>query len=400
MTTALCLLSGSLLAQQPKERPVLRENERGEKIIVYPDGSWRYFNQLSNGGNNVLFDPNDDPDTQREADRLELYPVLNVKVLPYQEPVTLTEEVVRKIATRKSQLAKSAAEIARERADEAAINRQRLEAQLAGATKAPRQDARLIQSLNIRIRAARQTEKETIREAALAYQELQRVETLISKGNFVEELRTDQQRSDNRTNTTGSNNLLAGNFYENIAFLDQPAGSFTTLAKPVDETCRIAFEGVDEYTGLERRDVQQQTLFTHTDERLRLYLKDKEYLHCDAYLTALAGGYRYLSLNFTFAYPNAREAYGFIEKGSVLVINLMNGQSVYLRSGKMDKGHYDTEKEILTYRVHYPINQTIINTLRKSEADTIRVFWSSGYEEYEIYRMDFFINQISCLEAK
>ena len=26
---------------------VIRENEKGEKIIVYPDGSWQYFNLLA-----------------------------------------------------------------------------------------------------------------------------------------------------------------------------------------------------------------------------------------------------------------------------------------------------------------------------------------------------------------
>ena len=146
-----------------------------------------------------------------------------------------------------------------------------------------------------------------------------------------------------------------------------------------------------------RRDVQKQTLFVFTDERLRLFLKDKEYLRCEGYATSI-GGYRFISLQFTFAYPNAREAYGFIEKGSILTIKLLDGSFVNLRSGKIDKGSYDSISIVLTYSVHYSIDRTQMSLLRNSEVDSVLVFWSSGYEEYEVFEIDFFINQLACLE--
>ena len=46
---------------------------------------------------------------------------------------------------------------------------------------------------------------------------------------------------------------------------------------------------------------------------------------------------------------------------------------------------------------HYPINSSVLATLAKGEVDTIRMYWSSGFEEYEVYNLDFFINQIRCL---
>ena len=110
------------------------------------------------------------------------------------------------------------------------------------------------------------------------------------------------------------------------------------------------------------------------------------------------GGYRFLSLQFTFAYPNAREAYGFIEKGSYLTIKLLNGDFINLKAGKMDRGSYDLTTDLLTYQVNYPIDRSQIGLLKHSEVDAIRVFWSSGFEEYEVFQLDFFINQLSCLE--
>ncbi len=169
---------------------------------------------------------------------------------------------------------------------------------------------------------------------------------------------------------------------------------------PPPPPCSIVFDGKDERTGRNRRDVQQQILFSYTDERLRPYLKDKEYLRCEGFLTSIGGGFRYLTLVFTFAYPNAREAYGFIERGSVLTIKQLDGNFVNLFSGKMDRGSYNTKTELLTYRVHYPIDRGQLNLLENGETDAIRVFWSSGYEEYEVYQLDFFQSQLNCLEGK
>ena len=390
------VLSCEMTAQVNRAHPVVRENEKGETIIVFPDGRWQYFNRYRQG-DRELFDPTAEP----EEDGFERYPVFSGKVAPFEEPVPMTEEIAHKILNREAQLALSAVEITRERAAEATRNRQRLEQELAAARRRQSPPDR-VRRLEVRLQAARDTEAATRREAEQAGREYQEAETLASRGNYQTVLRQSRpETASGRPRPSGSD-LLTGNFYDNIAFLDKEytaAGRrFSTLIHPPQPTCRLAFEGIDEQSGRVRRDVEKQLLFTHTDERLRLYLKDKDYLRCEGYLTALDGGFRYLSLEFTFAYPNAREAYGFIEKGSYLVINLLDGQTVYLQSGKMDRSSYDTEKELLTYRVNYPMNQSVLNTLAKGEIDSLRMYWSSGFEEYEIYYLDFFKNQIRCLE--
>jgi len=142
--------------------------------------------------------------------------------------------------------------------------------------------------------------------------------------------------------------------------------------------------------------LQPELLFSYTDERLRPYLQDKEYLVCKAFISS-SGGFRYLTLDFTFAYPNAQEAYGFIDQNSVLTIKLLNGDVINLRAGKMDRGQYNTVKKELTYSVYYPIDRSYIGLLKTSEVDLLRVFWSSGFEEYPILQMDFFQRQFQCM---
>ena len=393
----LMWVSGFLLFGSPVESQVLRENEKGEKIIVYPDGTWQYFNDLNEDTGNAPA-----PTTKENTSSNQQYPVFEAQIEPLDGPVSITEEDIFKISVRRSQLAREAAKIAEERAEQATQQRLSLEKELQNAQRTAPDDAKLIRQLNVRLNAARQTENESNSEARLARLEADKAVELTEKGGYVAAFNQDQVAKKSRAKLNRSRSLIAYATYQELLPLDD---NFTGLLpednlmiNPPEQECKIAFEGKDEYSGMWRKDVQQQLLFTHTDERLRLYLKDKEYLRCDGFITSLGGGYRFLSLQFTFAYPNAREAYGFIEKGSVLTVQLLNGDYVKLQSGKMDRGRYDTEQELLTYQVHYPIDRTQINILKNSEVDKIRVFWSSGFEEYEVYQLDFFMNQINCLE--
>ncbi len=373
----------------------IRQNERGEKIIVYPDGSWQYFSGFGQ--------PADESKTQPEpANTTVNYPVFAGEIEPLEGSVSLTEKDIFKIAVRRSQLAKDAADIARKRSEEATASREKLEKDMQ-AVPADNEDLR--QQFNARLKTARKIEQDARFEAQLALNEATTAEQLTQKGGYIEDFKATQSRRKNAQRAARQQQLSSTGSYERggmpvsdyYSATDESAGDL--IANPPSKPCQMAFEGKDEQTGQYRRDCQKELLFTHTDERLRAFLKDKEYLRCEGYFTSLAG-YRYLTLQFTFAYPNAREAYGFIEEGSILTIKMLNGDFINLRAGRMDRGSYDTKREVLTYRVHYPIDRTQMNLLMQSEADLVRVFWSSGFEEYEVYQLDFFIHQIGCIEGK
>lgn len=386
----LCLLANFTAHTQE-----IRTNERGEKIIVYPDGTWQYFTNFG-VPSDALFDPQDSPD-YKTTETGGKYPVFTGKVLPMNNVYVSTDEDARKIFIRRSQIAQEAVQIADQRAREAVQNREKLEQELAQAKRSGA-SAETQRNLAIRLEAARKTERETAQEAMQARSASQDAADLTRKGNYLDEL---TKITAAEINQPRSSEPLLEDFYQNVVALDEATGDVrnrnNVMVNPPHNVCDVAYEGNDESTRQWRRDMQQELLFTHTDERLRVYLKDKEYLRCEGFLTTM-GGFRYLSLEFSFAYPNAREAYGFIEKGSILIIKLLNGDFVTLTAGRMDQGSYDTEAELLTYSVHYPIDRSQLNILQKSELNSMIMFWSSGYEEYEVFNLDFFMNQITCLE--
>lgn len=383
---ALLLLFAQPLTGQ--DTPVIRENEKGEKIIVYPNGDWQYF---YNFGKPEM----DGKAQEQEGTSLHKYPVFDGTVDPMVPLPPVTEDDARKIFRRRSQIAHEAATIAEKRANEATNTLQSLQSSLQHIESI--EQKRLLENQILSAKSAAETASN---EAKMAIKEAKSADELTQKGNPLNELANLTRRQRKAIEQKQIGRPMDYNFFYNLVAQEhstiQKQEPLPASAPP--RNCIIAFEGKDEYTGLMRKDVHSQLLFTHTDERLRMFLKDKDYMRCDAHLTSLGGGHRFLSLQFNFAYPNAREAYGFIEKGSVLIVKLINGDFVTLRAGKMDKGSYDMEAEMLTYSVHYPIDNSQVGILKKSELDSLLVFWSSGYEEYKIYELDFFITQIHCLE--
>lgn len=353
---------------------VLRENDKGEKIIVYPDGAWRYFNQ-PNGGLN--------------------YPVNQSLIAGLDQPVRLTEEDARRIASRRAQIAREASAIAQSRATQAVEQRVRLEKETYTPSTKDSGTSRASQRLN----AARMTEKEALEEAQLAQQELALAEGLAAKGNILQEIKKSMERKSPQVELPSTASLALSSNLASVGagyYFDWNAGNSEPL-RSYQTGCNFTYNGRDE-TGRYRKDLEKQLLFTYTDERLRLFLKEKEYLRCEGYLSS-AEGFRFLTLQFSFAYPTAREAYGFIEKGSTLTIKLLNGQFINLQSGTMDAGSYDTQTDMTSYLVQYPIDQSVLGLLNASEIEGVRVFWSSGYEEYPVFNLDFFQKQLRCLEG-
>lgn len=359
---------------------VIRENIHGEQIKVYPDGRMEYFNG--------------DPYVPADGENLQ-YPVFQGYIEPLEGEITVNQADLFKIAQRRSQLSNIAQELAQQRLTEAEENLRRLEAQQKEVQNNPEQLA----IVEKQIAAARRTLDQSKRQMAESQMAARADEDLVKKGGFIElfnqDRRTDQQddaRSDRIKAASGQSYAQIIPLADNTA-----ASSFEDLlVRPPRQRCSYAFEGQDTESGAMRRDLEAELLFTYTDERLRPYLQDKEYLACEAYLSSV-GGYRFLTLDFTFAYPNAQEAYGFIDQNSVLTLKLLNGDIINLRAASLDRGQYDTVKQELTYSVYYPVDRSYIGLLKASELDLIRVFWSSGFEEYSIHQMDFFQRQFQCL---
>jgi len=172
------------------------------------------------------------------------------------------------------------------------------------------------------------------------------------------------------------------------------------MLNPPQAPCQLVFNDLDEFSGKVRKDVAKELFFTFTNEKMRPYFKNREFISCDAGLTSFSGEVYFLRLDLEVATEKAQKEYGFLEKGSALIVKMIDGSTVRLTNRKTDMGTLNPLQKSVVYKPQYVISGSQVKSLSKGEVDRVRVVWSTGYEDYEVYELDFFKNQLRCLEKK
>lgn len=168
---------------------------------------------------------------------------------------------------------------------------------------------------------------------------------------------------------------------------------------PSSLDCNLAFDGKDNFTGKKKQETEPIILFAHTDDFMRAAMKGKDFVTCEATATRVEGSrIVYLNLTITIQTKDAQRTFGFLDRGAFIIFRLINGKRISLATNKTDIGVVDAQKGTTTFRAQLAISET--SELTQSELDTIRVSWSVGYEDYEIYDMDVLRNLFKCLDKK
>lgn len=169
------------------------------------------------------------------------------------------------------------------------------------------------------------------------------------------------------------------------------------LRNPPEVECKVKLKGIDKRTRKERTELESGHLFGYTHPNIKSYFKEKDYLTCNAKLSKVGGLY-YLSFEVRIASIKANKSYGSLDKGSGIRIKLINGETVNLYNISAATGFIEPLTGVTVYQTNYPMEKSEFKKLSKTELDKIGVIWSTGYEEYEIYEVDFLINQAECLK--
>jgi hypothetical protein len=164
--------------------------------------------------------------------------------------------------------------------------------------------------------------------------------------------------------------------------------------------CRIPFDGMDNFTGKRKKETAPIILFRHTEDFMRPQLKEKDYITCEAWMSRVQGGFYFLNLTFTILTKEGQKSFGFLDRNTPIVFRFINGTNVILQNAKTDIGNFDTEKGISVYKAQIQMGSTEAKALGSAELDALRVTWSAGYEDYEIYDMDALMNLFKCLEKE
>lgn len=143
--------------------------------------------------------------------------------------------------------------------------------------------------------------------------------------------------------------------------------------------------------------LQPEVLFNHTPEEIKKYLNGQNYLTGEAFV-ATEPGYTYLQLKLNIASDQALKHYGNLEK-SVMVVYFINGKELKLVNSRFDAGYVDQVRKHTSMTGVYYLEKAMVKMLMSSEVDKIRLNFSSGYEDYTVYNIDFFTRQLTCINA-
>ena len=160
--------------------------------------------------------------------------------------------------------------------------------------------------------------------------------------------------------------------------------------------CEYSMNEVDAFTRKRKITTKSKFFFGYTHPKLQEFLRGEHYLTCEGYMSQV-GSLKSLNLKFTIDSPTAQDDYGNILEGSRLLVNLLDGTVITLVSAEQDGGRIDRSKQQTIYKTFFIIDSSSEKKLKKSEISQVRMVWTKGYENYDIYEVDFIINALKCL---
>jgi len=161
--------------------------------------------------------------------------------------------------------------------------------------------------------------------------------------------------------------------------------------------CSYFKNEVDEFSGIEKIILKEEVFLTYTSEEMKKYYRKKDYFTCSAYLAKIEGS-KVIYWRFKILTKSAYKYYGSLSTQSKITLKFENGETLDLQIGVFDSGDTNYDYDYTTYSTYTMINDEAVNLLKSSPTSKARVYWSQGYQDYEVTNKKLFINSINCIK--
>jgi hypothetical protein len=384
-------------------------NTRGEKIVVYPDGSWRYYEAADSALLNKKLLKEDIPATDENTPPI----IERVSTNP------AADADISSLAVRFAQRIGSETDKAREQLSDAVSDKFEVEGRLEQAQA----NKKLIEPDFISaLEDAFEAKRIAVKEAQKHLKTLDKIDRkaqdvlnlpVSKKPKALNNLIARYESYGVKTGLSGSSQPVYADHRKTGKSTPEVSrgGRTETISvksprQSSEKTKTIVYQRAPVPCRLQRGDasmrngiaVEKGLMFTHTDEDLRPYFRQQELVSCFASLHQIEDN-TWLTLEFQISSPDARKNFGILENKSLLRFKLINGAFISLSNARTDQGKLDAYTGNTIYTGNYLIDKETEKSLTRHELDKIRVVWSSGFEDYDIVNVDFLINQFNCLRS-
>ncbi len=164
-----------------------------------------------------------------------------------------------------------------------------------------------------------------------------------------------------------------------------------------NHNCVFIQNGIDLQTKLYRTEVAPALFFNYTPPQIKNELQENNLIECAGQVVKV-DNQAALHLNLRVNSKKAQTVYGEIKNQHILKFTLIDGKEITVKCFAGSNGVISNDKNSYIYPIGFELSNRDLRALGKKEIDKIGIQWSSGYEEYTIYEVDFLMNQIACLE--
>ena len=140
-----------------------------------------------------------------------------------------------------------------------------------------------------------------------------------------------------------------------------------------------------------------QELFFFLPEEMRVHRRGRPMISGDIRAERIHRGV-FLRFDFTLHIPAARRSFGGLPNHTPIRIELLTGEIVNLNNVEANTGTFDDRTNTVFFTALTPLSLSQEKLLRSTEATKIRVGWTTGHEDYEIYNITLIRDQLDCLD--
>ena len=141
----------------------------------------------------------------------------------------------------------------------------------------------------------------------------------------------------------------------------------------------------------------EEELFFFLPEEMRIHRRGRPMLSCKVNTERMGRGL-FLRFHITLHIPAARRSFGGLSKHTPIRIELLNGEIVNLYNIEANTGTFDDETNSVRFEALAPLSVSNAERLKENDANKIRLGWTGGHEDYEIYNIGLIRDQLECLD--
>lgn len=163
--------------------------------------------------------------------------------------------------------------------------------------------------------------------------------------------------------------------------------------------CKFAVNEVDDFSGNLKMILKSELLISYTDSSLVKYYKNKPHQYAECTIECGKINSTFVSyVSWRIDNDEAYKFYGAIYEEAKFMIKFVDGSTITLNFAKTDVGETNYQKKYTTYDSYIILDDIAIKELQSKPISKIRMYWSKGYDDYEVVNTNLFISQLNCLK--